>query len=153
MTASLRILQGTVGQMPEACALLLDGQRELVAGGLSDMRVQIFPGMTCLLASVTTNGRDFVPSGVMAYYHDEAQSRMWIEMSYVPAEARGQGIYKTMYAALKRMAIEKRCRSIESGTHVKNTTMRAVYKRMGRQETFVYGTEQLDIELADATPR
>lgn len=151
MTASLQILQGTIGQMPDAFTLSLLGQLELTTKGLADHRSQVYAAQACLLARATTNGRDYQPAGVMVYRHDVDGGVTYIELSYVAPEMRGQRIYSALYAALRKLAIEKKCRTIYAGTHVKNQSMRAIAARMGRRETWVMFLDEIEPELVDVT--
>lgn len=152
MNAALRILQGTIGQMPEAYALAVAGSAELVSKGFADPRSAIYPAQKCYLAQVTENGRDWNPAGVLTYRIEEEIGMVYIDLSYVQPEYRGRRIYSLMYAGLRAHALDRKCRTIHAGTHVKNTVMRAVAARMGRPETFVLYLDDLEPVLSEVTP-
>lgn len=84
------------------------------------------------------NGREQLPVGVMAWSFYKNDKRVWIAMSYVLPEFRGRGVYSAMWARMvEHAATELKAATIESGTHVKNTAMRAVARKQGRFEESV----------------
>lgn len=140
-----RILTGSLALLPEANALAVQGNAELLAKGLNDSRMQVSQSDQCVLLKVYVD-RDLVPAGIITFTVDSARAFVWVQLSYVVEQYRGQGIYRMMYEAVRAIAKAHRCRSIEGATHVKNTAMRSVAKKMGRREEFVMLVDDIEIE-------
>jgi GNAT superfamily N-acetyltransferase len=140
-----RIVTGPVSLFPEAVVLIVSGQADLLARGLADSRLEISQAWQCVMVKVDRD-RDLVPAGIIAFTVDEARSLVWVQMSFVVPEFRGQGVYRFMYEALRAIAKQHRCRTIEGATHIKNTVMRSVAKKLGRTECAIILTEEIDIE-------
>lgn len=140
-----RVVTGPVSLFPEAVVLIISGQADLLARGLADSRLEISQAWQCVMVKVDRD-RDLVPAGIIAFTVDEARSLVWVQMSFVVPEFRGQGVYRFMYEALRTIAKQHRCRTIEGATHVNNTVMRSVAKKVGRVEQCVVMVDELEIE-------
>lgn len=117
-----------------ALSLAVQGWAECVRLGYGDGTMNV---QTSLNAIVAHNDGARLPIGVMTFDYFPVDKRVWIYQSYVLPEYRGRGIYRQMYERLVAHAITLKARSIQSGTHSKNTAMRAVAKKMGRHEECV----------------
>ena len=58
----------------------------------------------------------------------------WVQSVYVLPEHRGKGIYKTMYEAVKKMAIEQGVSQVRLYVDKSNVRAQEVYKRLGMDE-------------------
>lgn len=139
-----RFMIGSLALFPEACVLALQGVVELNAKGLADSRFETCLHWECVLVKMPV-GHDLVPAAVLCFTHDAPRALLWVQLSYVAEQFRGRGVYKAAYAALRQIAQHRTCRSIEGATHVKNTAMRTVAKRMGRREEFVILVDDIEI--------
>jgi len=145
-----RVLVGSLGLFPDASILAVRAQAELISKGFADSRAEISASWECVLVAVE-QGREFVPAGMISFAHDAPIGRMWLQLSYVVEEYRGRGVYKLMYNAVRTIAQQRKCRTIESATHIKNTAMRAIGKKLGRTEEFVIMVDELELEPENMT--
>jgi len=120
-----------------ALELAMRGWAEMHEKGLSDGNLNIHSSLKAFVA-IAPNGHDKLPVGVMTFDPEPTLRRVWIFQSYVIPEFRGRGIYTALWNKLVEYAtVELKAKSIQSGTHVRNSAMRAVAKRQGRYEESV----------------
>lgn len=132
---AVELVEGLNGSA--AVSLALRGWIEINDAGLHDGTMNVHAGLHAIIGHAQ-NGRDMLPVGVITFDHDVNFNRVWIFQSYVVPEFRGRGVYTAMWAKLVEHSAEKlHVRSIEGATHVRNSAMRAVAKRMGRVEEAV----------------
>lgn len=87
--------------------------------------------------AVAPNGLERIPVGVLTYEKLEATNSMFLSQAYVVPEFRGRGVYTAMFEAVVAKAIELKVLRILLGTHLRNTTMRAIAQKHGGVETGV----------------
>lgn len=141
-----RVFLGSLALFPEAGALAVAAQAELISKGFADSRVDISSSWQCVMVKAEIAPREFIPAGMIAFMIEEPTGRLWVNLSFVVEQFRGRGVYRLMYEALRVVAKQKKCRTIEGATHVKNAAMRAVAKRVGRAEEFVVLVDNIDVE-------
>lgn len=119
-----------------ALELAMRGWADCVEKGLSDGTLNVHAGLNAFVG-YAMNGREQLPVSVMTFEYDKAQKRVWIYQSYTIPEFRGRGCYTALWNAMVAHSIGLKAASIESATHVRNTAMRAIAKKMGRYEESV----------------
>lgn len=119
-----------------ALDLAIRGWADCHERGLGDGTLNVYSTMKAFLA-YAPNGRDMVPAGVTTWEYDASIKRVWIYQSYVLPEYRGRGIYNALWARMVQHATELKADSIQSGTHIRNSAMRAIAKKQGRYEECV----------------
>lgn len=121
-----------------ALELALRGWVEINDQGLHDGTLNCYPHLKAILG-YAMNGRDRLPVGVITFEHEAMQRRVWAFQVYVLPEFRGRGVFTAMWAKLVEHSTEiLKARSIEMGTHVRNSAMRAAAKRTGSVEEAVF---------------
>lgn len=121
-----------------ALALALQGWAEINANGLGDGILNCHASYKAVLGSAQ-NGRDAVPVGVLTYDFEPLLRRVWVYQAYVHPEFRGRGVYTAMWAKLVEHSAEVlKAQSIQMGTHVRNSAMRAVAKHTGCIEEAIH---------------
>lgn len=127
-----------------ALELAMRGWAECVEKGLGDGTLNLWASLNAFIA-YAQNGREMIPAAVMTWEHDKTLKRVWIYQSYTLPEFRGRGLYNALWAKMVEHAtVELKASTIESGTHVRNTAMRAVAKKQGRYEECVILKFNLD---------
>lgn len=120
-----------------ALTLAVAGWAECQEKGWGDGTLNIFSDIKAFLARVRV-GQEIVPAGVLTFDYQPPFKRVWIYQSYVIPEMRGRGVYTAMFNKLVEYSIaDLKAVSIQSGTHVRNTAMRAIAKKQGRYEECV----------------
>jgi GNAT superfamily N-acetyltransferase len=114
-----------------AVGLALRGQHECIAAG-GDQAVGLHHSYQAILATV-----DAEPIGVIIWFEQKEQHRIWLQLGYVLPEYRGRGIYSMLWDQLVDKARELKQPAIWSGTAVGNATMRGVARKQGRKEVAV----------------
>jgi len=71
--------------------------------------------------------------GIMTFIDYDDESQIFIKISYVKFEFRGQGIHGKMYAMLKDIARERGIKYTRSGVHIDNTEMQDHLEKQGRK--------------------
>lgn len=126
-----------------ALDLAVRGWAECVEKGFGDGTLNVHASLHAFIA-YAQNGREMIPAGVMTFDFDTSLKRVWIFQSYTLPEFRGRGIYNAMWASMVAHATENlKAVKIESGTHVRNSAMRAIAKKQGRDEEAVTLTYRL----------
>jgi hypothetical protein len=74
------------------------------------------------------------PDGVIVWFEQKEQHRIWLQLGWVEPSCRAFGVYTALWSALCDKARELKCQYIDSGTDVDNTIMREVARRQGRCE-------------------
>lgn len=115
--------------------VLVDAMKELYQNNLGPSCPPIHPEYDAVCAYGKYTG---ILLGVITYR--KYPSYIWINIGYVCPDARRLGIYTAMWRELVDIARESNIGRIEGSTHLNNAAMRAVYKKLGRTETFVTGT-------------
>lgn len=128
------LIEGLTGT--PALELAIRGWAECVENHFGDGTLGVHGEQHAMLA-YAPNGRDMLPVGVMTFTHYPTTKLVWIQQSYVVPEFRGRGIYTTMWRKMVEHAVSLKVLSIQSGTHTRNATMRAIAKKQGRFEEFV----------------
>lgn len=67
----------------------------------------------------------------------------WIQSVYVPAEFRGKGIFKSLYAHIARMAREGGAVGLRLYVEQENVAAQKTYERLGMSMTHYYVMEQM----------
>jgi GNAT superfamily N-acetyltransferase len=125
-----------------ALQIALRGQLECAeAGGAQEVGLHF--SYNAILASA-----DGEPVGVIVWYEQKEQHRLWLQLGYVKPEWRGCSIYTVLWRELIAKAVELKLSSIWSGTAASNLTMRAIAKRQGRSETAVLLKFDVPAEVA-----
>lgn len=120
-----------------ALELAMRGWAEAVEKGHSDGTLNVYSSLKAFVA-FAPNGRDMIPVGVVTFDHEVHVKRVWVYQGYTLPEFRGRGVYNALWFKLVEYAtVELKAKSIQSGTHVRNTVMRAVAKKQGRYEESV----------------
>lgn len=135
MSVDVKLYDG-ISRTP-ALDLAMRGWADTVDHGFGDGTLNVFSSIKAFVA-FTENGRDMLPVGVLTWDEDAVLKRIWIYQGYVLPEFRGRGVYSALWAALVNHATANtKVVAIESATHIKNITMRAVANRLGRVEEAV----------------
>lgn len=124
------------GANPQAIALCLRGWNELFNKGLTDGRLVFHDGMSAIIGHAA-NGRDFIAAGVLLFGIEREFKRCWLTLSYVEPEFRGRGVYRGMWESLTSVTKANGVQTIEYATHLRNSAMREISKRMFCAEEFV----------------
>ena len=119
-----------------ALDLAVRGWAECVEKGWGDGSLNVYASLKAFVA-YAQNGREMIPAGVLTFDHDGPLKRIWIYQSYTLPEFRGRGIYNSLWSRMVEHAVELKAVSIQSGTHVRNSAMRAIAKKQGRFEECV----------------
>lgn len=120
-----------------AAALVIQGwldihDRGMGGGGwLDDIR-----NADRALVAYCANGRDMMPVGVLAWKL-RPENYISVLISFVQPEFRGRGCYSAMWDVLVQTGRQLGATSIWSDTHVKNSAMRSIVARQGREEVYV----------------
>jgi hypothetical protein len=125
-----------------ALDLAVRGWAECVEKGFGDGTLNVFTSLNAFIA-YAQNGREMIPAAVMTWNFDKDTGRVWIFMGYTLPEFRGRGLYNALWASMVAKAIELKAATIQSGTHVRNSAMRAIAKKQGRVEEAVTLTYRL----------
>lgn len=137
-----------------ALELAIRGWCDCVERGLGDGTLSVSWDQKAYVVSGPANlsapGRDMMPIGVITFDHLPGFKKVWISQSWVQPEYRGLGVYRMMWERVILKAAELKAVKIESGTHMNNTTMRSIARKLGRSETGITLTYDVPQELIDA---
>lgn len=120
-----------------ALDLAMRGWADCTEKGLGDGTLNVYASLKAFVA-YAPNGRDQVAVGVVTFDHLPTEKRVWLYQAYTLPEFRGRGIYRALWEKLVEHSITVlKASSIQYGTHVRNTAMRAVAKKLGQYEESV----------------
>lgn len=120
-----------------ALDLAVRGWADVQERNLGDGSLNVYASLQAFVAYVK-NGHEILPVGVMTWEFDKTLKRVWIYQGYTLPEFRGRGVYNALWASMvAHAATELKALSIQSGTHVRNSAMRAIAKKQGRVEECV----------------
>jgi Acetyltransferase (GNAT) family len=127
-----------------ALDLAMRGWAECVEKGLGDGTMNVYASLNAFIA-LAPNGREMIPAAVMTWDYDKGLKRVWIFQSYTLPEFRGRGLYNALWAKMVQHAVDVlKASRIESGTHSRNSAMRAIARKQGRTEESVVLSFNLD---------
>lgn len=127
---------GRLGLNADGMQLAVAGWLDVEQRGYGNGRMPLFADR-CAFLVYAPNGQELVLAGLIAFTVDTELNRVWVDLSYVRPEFRGQSLYTMLWDTLVRYATTAGIDTIESATSANNTVMRAVAKKQHRQEAAV----------------
>jgi RimJ/RimL family protein N-acetyltransferase len=117
-----------------ALELAIRGWAEMQEKGHGDGTINVHSFLNAFVG-YAPNGRESLPVSVATFSYDPDLKRVWLFQAYTLPEFRGRGVYNAVWKKLvEHSIVDLKAQSIQLGTNVRNTAMRAVGKKQGMSE-------------------